>query len=409
MKFRHAFILAVAGTFILFSVACEKLLPAPPPDEDVLAGPVEGLTGPQLQAHLKGDEAFGRIFMETEGLGPVFVANSCEGCHIGDGKGHPLTTLTRFGKYNGSVWDPMINQGGPQLQHRAINGYPAEIIPGEATGITKLMPPAVTGLGFLEVIPDATLLALADPDDLDGDGISGIPNYIDPPEYFVPRADHIPLNGQYIGRFGKKAGAIDLLQQTANAYRNDIGITTDFNPHDLYNVQAGEFSGDDVPEPELGSSEVRNVVFYMRTLKAPVQRERDHPDIQEGASVFEQIGCGKCHVKSLTTGFSDIEGLSNKEIFPYTDLLLHDMGPELDDKYTEGTALASEWRTAPLWGIGLAGDSQGGKTFFLHDGRANTLEEAILFHGGEGLASREKYKQLPGEDKLKLIKFLQSL
>lgn len=407
-SFRYLLTMSVFGMFTLL-VACEKLLPGPPDDADVLAGPVEGLTESQLKDHLRGDEDFGKVFVEADGLGPVFVATSCEGCHIGDGKGHPLTTLVRFGKYDGPVWDPMISRGGPQLQHRAISGYPAEVIPGEATGITRLMPPAVTGLGFLEVIPDAAILALADPADADGDGISGVPNYIDPPGYFQPRSHHIASGGKYIGRFGKKAGAIDLLQQTVNAYRNDIGITSEFVPDELYNVQAGENTGDQVPEPEIGSSTVRNVVFYMRTLKVPERRNENHPDVQSGATIFKNAGCAKCHVPDLTTGESDIIALKNKLIHPYTDLLLHDMGEELNDNYTEGTALASEWKTPALWGLGLSQDSQGGKTFFLHDGRARSLEEAILYHGGEAASSRDKYKQLSDDEKAKLFSFLNSL
>jgi len=271
------------------------------------------------------------------------------------------------------------------------------------------MPPAVTGMGLLEAVTDATILSLADPNDTDGDGISGAPNYIQPPEYFEPKAHHIPSNGLYIGRFGKKAGVIDLLQQVVTAYKEDMGVTTDFDPVENFNVQSGSFTGDEVDDPELSATVVQNVVFYIQTLKAPPRRNPDDPEVRAGETLFAQIGCVDCHTPTLRTGNSNIAALSENEFHPYTDLLLHDMGPELDDGYTEGIALTSEWRTAPLWGIGLAGDSQGGQAFYLHDGRAASLEEAIEFHGGEGANSREAFRNLTAAQKEQLIKFLESL
>ena len=351
------YILLLCTAFII-AVSCSELLPPAPEPETVLAGPIEDLTLQQLRDHLVGDAQFGRIFGQEDGLGPIFVSNACESCHIGDGKGHPLTTLIRFGKYSGGIWDPMVEQGGPQLQNRAIAGYPPETIPGDATGVTRLMPPAVTGLGFLAAVPDAVILELADPDDSDGDGISGVPNYIQPLDYFVPLPSHIPSNGKYIGRFGKKAGAIDLLQQIVTAYKEDMGITSDFDLQDNFNIQAGLTTGDFVDDPEVSAAIVNNVVFYVRTLKVPPRRNENDIDVIAGENLFNQINCSGCHIPSLVTGFSDVTTLSNKTIHPYADMLLHDMGSELDDGYTEGTALTSEWRTAPLLGIGLAEDSQ---------------------------------------------------
>ncbi len=397
------------AVIVLALGGCDALLPQAPAPEAVLAEPLPGLTPSQQATHLAGDEEFARIFSPADGLGPLFVAASCEGCHIGDGKGHPVTTLTRFGRYDGGDFDPLSAHGGPQLQHRSIPGYPAEVIPGEATGVTRLMPPAVTGLGLLEAVEDATLLALADPDDADGDGISGVPNWIVPPDFLTPEPNRIAHDGRYIGRFGKKASALNLLHQTAGAYLQDMGITTDLLPEDTYNVQAGVFTGDNAPDPEVSSDVLKNVVFYVRTLKAPPRRNEDAPDVRAGEMLFADIGCAGCHVPALTTGPSDVEALSQKTFYPYTDLLLHDMGPELDDGYTEGSALRSEWRTAPLWGTGLAADSQGGQAFFLHDGRAKTLREAIDFHGGEAAASRIAFDQLSPEAQEQLIAFLESL
>lgn len=406
MKLNHAFPISL----ILFLViSCNKIMPGEPQPEDVLAGPVENLTPSQLGNHIRGDEEFARVFGAADGLGPIFVAASCESCHAGDGKGHPSTTLTRFGKYNNIDWDPMVDHGGPQLQHLSISGYPSEEIPPGTSGITRLVAPAVTGLGYLEAVEDATILSLADQDDADGDGISGVPNYVYPPSYFQPKAHHIPLNGKYIGRFGKKAAAIDLLEQTANAYLNDIGITSDFLIQDLFNPKAGSHTGDNVPDPEVPASTVHNVAFYMRTLKIPQQRNTNDQKVIAGKQIFTNIGCGKCHTPTLKTGTSDIAALSNQIIHPYTDLLLHDMGTELDDNYTEGSALTSEWRTPALWGIGLTKHSQGGLEYYLHDGRARSLIEAIRYHGGEAARSREYFNALSESEKEALIKFLESL
>ncbi len=394
---------------ILLLPSCDSILPSAPASEDVLAEPVEDLSPEQLALHISGDIEFARVFGAADGLGPVFVAASCESCHVGDGKGHPLTTLTRFGRLADGVWDPMPDFGGPQLQQRAIDGFAPEMIPAHATGVTRLMPPAVTGLGYLELVPDETLLALADPDDADGDGISGVAQYVDPPDYFQPQPGSIPIDGRYIGRFGKKAGAIDLLQQVVNAYKNDMGITSDFEIDDLFNPQAGGNTVDEVADPEVPASTVHSVVFYIRTLKVPPRRDADNPEVLAGEEVFKRINCSGCHTPVLQTGPSDIEALANVEIYPFTDLLLHDMGAELNDAYIDVGEEPGEWRTPPLWGLGLAADSQGGRMFLMHDGRAATLTEAILLHGGEAAASRAAFQALSASEQNQLLRFLESL
>lgn len=401
----------VAGVLLALGpvlTGCDALMPSAPAPETVLGEPIDGLAPAQMATHVAGDEGFGRVFGVADGLGPRFVAASCEGCHIGDGKGHPLTTLTRFGRYVAGQWDPMPYAGGPQLQHRAIPGVTPERIPDAATGVTRLMPPAVTGLGLLEAVPDEDLLALADPDNADGDGISGVPNWIAPPDHVEGLDGRIRREGRYIGRFGKKAAAVNLLHQIVTAYTEDMGITSDFDPVERANVQVGEF-GDAAPEPEVSGQEVRDVLFYVQTLKPPPRRDADDPEVRAGEALFVEVGCAKCHVPTLRTGPSDIAALNRREFHPYTDLLLHDMGPALDDGYTEGTALRAEWRTAPLWGLGLAPDAQGGRAFYLHDGRASTLEEAIRFHGGEAEASREAFDLLSPKDRDRVLRFLNSL
>jgi CxxC motif-containing protein (DUF1111 family) len=400
---------------------CNMVLPDAPSQDTILEGPVEGLSGQQLAAFLTGDGEFSRRFGPLDGLGPIFVATSCESCHVGDGKGHPLFNLRRFGRMgSGGVFDPMRSSGGPQIQNRAILHYIAEVVPAGATGSAVFTAPSVTGLGFLEAVEDADLLALADPDDADGDGISGRVQLIDPSEFIAELVRlellfeeepgrHLPIGGRFIGRFGKKASAINLLHQTVTAYREDMGLTSDLIPDDPVNPQVGNFSGDDVPDPEVPSSTVGSVVFYLKTLRPPPRRDAESAEVQAGEALFAASRCDRCHVPSLTTGASRIAALNRKVFHPYTDLLLHDMGPELDDQYTEGIAATSEWRTAPLWGIGLAESSQGGLGFFLHDGRARSLREAIEFHGGEAAASRAAFRQLTPAEQERLLAFLRSL
>lgn len=393
---------------LIFAVSCQKMLPSAPPDDQLLDGPVEGLTSEQQAQFLAGDIAFNdAVFTVETGLGPFFVATSCGSCHAGDGKGHPFTTLTRFGQVD-SVGNTYMRNGGPQLQNRAIPGHNPEQLPAGVPH-AKFTPPSVTGLGFLAALTDAQILENADPDDLDADGISGVPNYVSPPDYFEPQSVHENFGEKYIGRFGKKAGAVDLLHQTVNAYREDIGITSDFAMHEPSIYTSTNPTPDNIPDPEVASSTVRNVVFYLRTLKAPIPRNQDDADVIAGRQHFTNIKCGSCHIPQFITPQSDIAALSIRAIYPYTDLLLHDMGPALDDGYTEGSAKTSEWRTPPLWGLGLAKNSQGGQYFLLHDGRAASIADAIAFHGGEAERARALYQQLSESDKQQLIRFLEGL
>jgi CxxC motif-containing protein (DUF1111 family) len=380
--------------------ACTKLQPAAPADDELLDGPVEGLTYEQSRQFLAGDVAFNdEIFTTQNGLGSIFVATSCGNCHAGDGKGTPFTTLTRFGQTD-STGNQFLHLGGPQLQNRALPGFTPEQLPAGAT-FSKFTPPANTGLGFLELVSDADILAMADPNDANADGISGVPNYEYLPAFIQPFGNAIPRNGKYIHRFGKKAAAYNLLHQTVNAYNQDIGITSTFAPNDVY-------SGLNI-DPEVSDVTIRNVVFYLQTLKAPIQRTQNDAEVLQGKNLFKQIKCGSCHTPQLQTGFSNISALSNKIFFPYTDLLLHDMGSGLDDGYTEGSAKTFEWRTPPLWGLGLSPNSQGGQYFLMHDGRAKSIEQAIQMHGGEALQSKNNFTQLSATEKNALLKFLKSL
>ncbi len=400
MKKHLVFLLASSLGIIVSLASCEKLLPPLPPDNELLDGPVDGLTNAENLRFLRGDIAFNdEVFTPAMGLGPLFVANSCGSCHAGDGKGHPFSTLTRFGQSD-STGNQFMHLGGPQLQHRALPGFGPESIPFGAS-FTKLTPPANTGLGFLEIVSDTDLLAWADPDDADNDGISGRPNWIGLDSYLSPRPGAATQNGRYIGRFGKKAAVYDLLQQTANAYNQDMGVTSLFEPFDTYTGQAIDI--------EVSTQTILDVVLYLRTLKAPIPRGEANSEVAAGRQLFHQIKCASCHRPEMQTGESPIAALSGRSVYPYSDLLLHDMGPGLDDGYTEGSALSSEWRTPPLWGLGLSKNSQGGQYFLLHDGRAQSIEEAILLHGGEATESREKFLQLSAVEKQQLLTFLESL
>lgn len=399
MKKTYIFISFIIAAVALIQ-ACSKFEPAAAANDELLDGPVEGLSYEQNRQFLAGDIAFNDDkFTAQTGLGSVFVATSCGSCHAGDGKGHPSTTLTRFGQTD-STGNQFMHLGGPQLQNRALPGFTPEQIPAGAT-FSKFTPPANTGLGFLELVSDADILAMSDPYDVDADGISGVPNWIALPSFLSPAPNAISQNGRYIHRFGKKAAAYNLLHQTVNAYNQDMGITSTFQPNDVY-------SGLNI-DPEVTDLTVRNLVFYLQTLKAPIQRNQQDAEVILGKNLFIQASCGSCHKETLKTGASTIAPLSNKTFHPYTDLLLHNMGPGLDDGYTEGNAKTAEWRTPPLWGLGLSPNSQGGQYFLMHDGRAKSIEEAIQLHGGEATASKNKFNQMAAAEKNAILKFLKSL
>jgi CxxC motif-containing protein (DUF1111 family) len=398
MKLNFQSLLWYSALFLI-AVGCSKTMPSAPSEDSLLDGPIEGLSYEQQARFLSGDEAFGEVFTVESGLGPIFVANQCATCHPGDGKGSPFVKFTRFGQPDSSG-NRFLNQGGPQLQHKAIPGYQPEELPMGATS-TDLIAPSVTGLGYLDAVSDADLIALEDPDDMDGDGISGRVHWNDIPDYVQLRPDAIENNGKYICRIGKKGAAYNLHHQTVEAYNQDMGITSLFNPIDQY-------SGLEI-DPEVSTGILNDVVFYLTTLKAPIQRDQENLDVIAGGEIFSNIQCASCHIPVMQTSESPIAQLNNVEFYPYTDLLLHDMGAGLDDAYTEGKAMTYEWRTPPLWGLGLTQEAQGGDVYLLHDGRARSVDEAILLHRGEAEQSQINYTELSNDDKSLLLTFLQSL
>ncbi|MGO1728090.1 MAG: di-heme oxidoredictase family protein [Flavobacteriaceae bacterium] len=398
MKSYLNFIILFIGVQLF--IGCELTAPGDPEEYELLDGPAEGLSKAESRRFVLGDEAFNdQIFTAETGLGPIFTGTSCVSCHAGDGKGHPFNSFTRFGQSDASG-NHYLDQGGPQLQNKALPGYEPEVLPSGAP-YAKLVAPAVTGLGYFEAVTDAYLLDSQDPDDMDGDGIRGVVNWNKIPDYVTPPDDAVTQNGMHITRFGKKAGVYNLLEQTADAYNQDIGITSVYESYDTY---SGDKQG-----PEIDEKTINDVVFYLKTLKAPIQRNQDDPTVVAGGELFNAIDCAKCHSPTMETGYSPIDAISNKTFHPYTDLLLHDLGSELDDGYTEGVATSAQWRTAPLWGLGLSGDSQGNAYYLMHDGRAHNIDQAIMLHGGEADNSRSMYENLSGDEKEQLMTFLESL
>lgn len=394
-------------TFVALIIdSCKKFEPKAPKADEVMDAPIEGLNPAQNKLFLEGAEEFDEAYTTTTGLGPVFVANSCSGCHAGDNRGHLFTALTRFGQTD-STGNKFMQFGAPQIQHRAMFGHTPEQLPQGAT-FSKFLAPIASGVGFLELVSDADLLAMSDPNDANADGISGVPCYNTIPNWVQPFPNAIPKNGKLICRFGRKASTYNLLQQTVGAFNQDMGITTTFMPMNPFNYLDGMYYAPGI-EPELPDQSVNATVFYMKTLQAPIQRNQNDPKVQYGKTIFNNIGCESCHKQTLKTSFSPITPMSEKEFHPYTDLLLHDMGSGLDDFYTEGTAKTYEWRTTPLWGLGLAPGSQGGSYFLMHDGRAHSIEEAILMHGGESLKSKNNFETLSKSDREALVAFLKSL
>ncbi len=363
-----------------------------------------------------------------DGLGPLFNRVSCSGCHTHDGRGRPPETgqgpmdsmLVRL-----SV-PGMDEHGGPkphpayggQFSERAIRGVAPEAririryedVPGtygdgEAYALRRpsyeiadlgygdlgkdvmLSPrvaPQMIGLGLLEAVPDTLLEGLADPDDADGDGISGRLNHV------WDMAKGAPA----IGRFGWKANQPNLRQQNASAAEGDIGLTTSFT--------------DGEEDPEMNDEFLGKLTLYTRLIAVPAQRNADDRQVRQGAGAFRDFGCAQCHLPSLTTSDAALPETAHQTIHPFTDLLLHGMGEGLADHRPDFEASGSEWRTPPLWGLGLI-ETVNGHDLLLHDGRARGFEEAILWHGGEGEAARERFRNAAKVARDALVAFLRSL
>ncbi|OWU84679.1 thiol oxidoreductase [Oceanicola sp. 22II-s10i] len=393
--------------------------------------------------------------LASDGLGPLYNARGCQNCHFKDGRGHvpegpednAVSMFLRISIPGGpdpdgiegwlaTLPDPVYGQ---QLQDFGTAGVPAEyrlsvsyeeievpLSDGEVATLRKptyaaedlgygplhpqamLSPrvaPQMIGLGLLEAIPAADILALADPEDADGDGISGRANIVPSIEYGVPM----------LGRFGHKAGAPTIRHQSAAAFAGDIGISSPLFPDGAGECRPAQEAcraapdGADAEGVEIGQAGLDLVTFYSRNLAVPARRDEADPEVLRGKEVFYSTGCTSCHTpKFVTHRLEDQPEQSFQLIWPYTDMLLHDMGEGLADHRPEGRATGTEWRTAPLWGIGMT-KLVSGHTEFLHDGRARSLLEAILWHGGEAQPMRDAVVAMPKPDRAALIRFLESL
>lgn len=384
-----------------------------------------------------------------DGLGPLFNTNSCQGCHIKDGRGHappsvdePSVSLflrlavpadaerdAAILERHGFVPAPVY---GSQLQTSAIPGMqpeanmivewqPVEQKLGDGTVVELRQPiyhiespnygplpedllisprvaPPMIGLGLLESIAEADILSREDATDEDGDGISGRAN----------RVWDIPKQATVVGRFGWKAAEPTVLQQAMAAFAGDMGLTSELFPGTDCTVEQKCDAFPNGGAPEVSDKVANFIEFYSTSLAVPTRRDMDVPEVQQGAKLFNQLGCASCHTPTHTTAKVEREDLSEQVIWPYTDLLLHDMGPGLADGRDEFMADGNEWRTPPLWGIGLA-QQVNPSAGFLHDGRARTLEEAILWHAGEAEAAADQYRLLPAPERAALQRFLNSL
>ena len=409
--------------------------------------PAPNLSTAALAKHLEGDVEFEAVFVTAPavvnpGLGPIYNNISCINCHSRDGRGRPpgideglVSLLFRLSlpKAEDSVAGkpPTPVPGfGTQLNNRAIveanpegkvkieyieqtlttaDGTRVHLrhpnytltetyqpLP-ENVEVSPRVAPAVFGLGLLEAIPENAILTYADEADVDGDGISGKPNYV----------WDVVAQRYTLGRFGWKANQPTLLQQVAAAYNDDMGITTSlfFVENSAGQSQLTEHS----VTPEVSDEILEVVTFYVQTLAVPARRDIDDPQVKQGEQLFAEAQCANCHVPTLRTSvLAGVPSVSNQTIHPYTDLLLHDMGPDLADNRPDFHASGREWRTPPLWGIGLV-RRVNGHTNFLHDGRARDLMEAILWHGGEAEASRQAVEQMSKTERDALIAFLESL
>ena len=412
------------------------------------AQPVPGLTGDQRRTFAVGDNFFNDNWVTApastdgrDGLGPLFNAQSCSSCHFRDGRGQPpadaddpqrgllIRISTRAG--DGTL-QPHPVLGG-QLQDRSIRGVPIEgtvvitnvehptayadgtpytlVEPryqllngdgrplGDDVLLSPRVAPAVFGVGLLEGVPADEIVEHADPDDADGDGVSGRASFVTDPD----------TGRRVLGRFGWKAAVPTVRDQNAGAFAGDIGITSTVHPEQpCTSGQTACLAAPAGGEPEVDDAKLEQVTFYTRTLAVPARRAADKPDTTEGQELFGSLGCAACHLPELRTGPSELAALDRQVIRPYTDLLLHDMGRALADDRPDGDASGTEWRTPPLWGIGLV-ETVNGHTRFLHDGRARSIEEAVLWHGGEARSAQRAFTELPARSRRMLLAFLGSL
>lgn len=407
---------------------------------------IEGLSARQQVVHNIGDGTFDQVFVAAPaphfgGLGPIFNNIACVNCHRNDGGGFPTMGSSNSGMLMRISIPGTDVHGGPvaapgfglQIQDQCLLGTVPEaatatnysdlpVVYPDGSTVTLRQPaytvqnayialpagfltsprlaPRLIGMGLLENIPESTILSFVDAGDRNGDGITGKANYVW--DSYTQKME--------LGRFGVKANTPTLLMQVATAYQQDMGVTSYAQPQEsAYGQSQLSLVGANDPSPELVDSLLNYVVFYVQTLAVPARRDVTDSVNLRGAALFAQVNCSGCHRTTMYTGVNPGINLSTERIHPYTDLLLHDMGQGLADGRPDFLATGSEWRTAPLWGIGMLQKTNGGTGYYLHDGRARTIEEAILWHDGEAANSKGQFMQLSQADRQALLQFLGSL
>ncbi|MEM6642105.1 MAG: di-heme oxidoredictase family protein [Bacteroidota bacterium] len=420
--------------------------------KDAFGVPGKGLERNESRFFQSGNELFRTNWVEApasvaslDGLGPIFNASSCGSCHfkdgraapqgvegshkfgllwrISDGKRNPDGSAVPHPIYGTQIQDhslPKVNpEGRVSISYDTIVGFYddgtsyallkpnyglTDLAYGEIPDAYNLSPriaPQIAGMGLLEHIPLETILANQDIDDKDGDGISGKANFV----------WNVLEDKKTLGRFGWKASQPTVRQQSASAFKGDMGLTSSLFPIDEYSEHQQSVNPEkpDGGYPEISDRQLDRITLYVQALSVPAKRNIDKPEYLAGRKLFYKIGCQSCHQPSYTTGSNaEIAALDQQKIFPYTDLLLHDMGEGLADSVPDFDATGSEWRTPPLWGIGLI-KTVNKHTRLLHDGRARNIEEAVLWHGGEASKANSQFKALSKKDREALLFFIESL
>ena len=419
--------------------------------------PLHGLSAQEKQTFYLGESLFERFWVPSpssttasDGLGPLFNARSCHSCHINSGRGHAPKTgqlgsqvpsfFVRLGRIKPEdpksiVGDPVYGrqfhplsstnvspegdytldwemslvtlEDGTQVELRKPILHWQQLNYGsfdKNTGFSLRVSPPLVGMGLLDAVPESVILQYADEDDADKDGISGKPNWV------------IRNGQQVLGRFGHKAHIPSLDEQNQSAFNGDLGLSTplftnpsgDCTPAQVDCLNAPNGNSPHIDNLEVGTEQMAMVDTYVALSQPPAMRNLSESWFLDGKKIFDTLECGSCHRPKLTTGPAKFKALAHRDFYPFTDLLLHDLGPELQNGFPVVNASPQEWRTAPLWGIGLS-EQVSGRNGFLHDGRARTIEEAILWHGGEAELSRNRYKSLDAKQRALFIRFLESL
>jgi CxxC motif-containing protein (DUF1111 family) len=386
---RAAGVILIAFSAANAVVATTSCPPAPRPGD-----PLRGLTADELARFEQGRAVFERTFTPETGLGPLFNADACGECHeqpAPGGSGDEVEVHVTGLRPDGFC-DPLADEGGPVIQQKVTPalavalGIDREPMPPDATARAARTPPDLFGLGLLDAVPDREILALADPDDRNHDGVSGRPNRF--------------VDGR-LGRFGRKAFVPSLDEFNHGAFVVEQGITSPAMPtEESIGGKPIPPGVDPVPEPELSERDMRLADDFVRFLAPPAPLPLDREG-ERGRIIFGTIGCASCHVPSLTTGASPVRALSHRTVHAYTDLLLHDMGPGRAD-ICLGLASPGEFRTEPLMGLRFV-------KALLHDGKAQSIEEAIRLHDGEAAWSRRQFMKLAPERRAAVLRFLNSL